>query len=183
MASNSTIEWTEATWNPVTGCTKVSPGCKHCYAERMAGRLKAMGQKNYVNGFTPTVHEHMLELPLRWRRSQRIFVNSMSDLFHPDVPESFIQKVFQIMERGNWHRYQILTKRSERLLELDGFLRCQRHIWMGVSVESERDIHRIEDLRLTRAHPKFLALELVLGPLPKLDLRGIKWVIVGVESG
>ena len=183
MATNSHIEWTEATWNPVTGCTKISPGCAHCYAERMAKRLKAMGQNNYARGFELTLQPQMLELPLRWKRSKRIFVNSMSDMFHADVPIEFIQKAFDVMRRANWHQYQVLTKRSERVRDLDSLLDWQPHIWMGVSVENVRFLHRIDDLRATRAHVKFLSLEPLLGPLPNLDLRGIDWVIVGGESG
>lgn len=131
MASKSSIEWTESTWNPVTGCTKISPGCKHCYAEQMAKRLKAMGQANYVNGFKLAMHESALELPLTWKKPQTIFVNSMSDLFHKDVPVAFILRVFEVMCRANWHRYQILTKRSERLEELNKVLSWAPHIWMG----------------------------------------------------
>lgn len=181
--ATSTIEWTESTWNPVTGCTKISPGCKHCYAHRMALRLQAMGQANYVNGFKVTLQPHMLELPLRWKKPQRIFVNSMSDLFHPSVPEEYIFKVFEVMARADWHQFQVLTKRSDRLLELDHKLPWMSHIWMGVSVENERYAARIDDLRKTRAHIKFLSLEPLLGPLPKLKLRGIDWAIVGGESG
>jgi protein gp37 len=183
MASNSPIEWTEATWNPVTGCTKLSPGCAHCYAERMANRLKAMGQANYARGFELTLQPKMLELPLRWKRAKRIFVNSMSDMFHADVPVEFIQRAFDVMRRANWHQYQVLTKRSERLRSLDLQLAWQPHIWMGVSVENAKFQYRIDDLRATRAHVKFLSLEPLLGPLPNLDLRGIDWVIVGGESG
>lgn len=183
MASNSPIEWTEATWNPVTGCDKVSPGCAHCYAERMAKRLKAMGQTNYARGFELTLQPQMLELPLKWKRSKRIFVNSMSDMFHADVPLEFIQKAFDVMRRANWHQFQMLTKRSDRLLSLDSELDWQPHIWMGVSVESARFLHRIDHLRETCAHVKFLSLEPLLGPLPRLDLRNIDWVIVGGESG
>jgi protein gp37 len=138
MAANSDIEWTDASWNLVTGCDKISPGCKHCYAERLARRLQAMGQANYRNGFRVTLHPHLLELPLGWRKPRRIFVNSMSDLFHEDVPEDFIQQAFAVMLRADWHRYQILTKRSERLRELDARLSWTPHIWMGVSVENER---------------------------------------------
>lgn len=183
MASNSPIEWTGATWNPVTGCDKVSPGCAHCYAERMAKRLQAMGQRNYGKGFELTLQAQMLELPLRWKRSKRIFVNSMSDMFHADVPLEFIQKAFDVMRRANWHQYQILTKRSERLLRLDSQLCWQPHIWMGVSVENARFLHRIDHLRETRAQVKFLSLEPLLGPLANLDLRDIDWVIAGGESG
>jgi protein gp37 len=183
MASNSTIEWTEATWNPVTGCTKISPGCKHCYAERMAKRLKAMGQANYVNGFDLTLQPQALELPLRWKKPQTIFVNSMSDLFHIDVPEDFIFQVFEVMARAYWHRFRILTKRSERLLELSPRLPWQSNIWMGVSVENQKYTERIDHLRKTGAQVKFLSIEPLLGPLRKLKLNKIDWVIVGGESG
>ena len=183
MAGNSHIEWTDATWNPVTGCSKVSPGCKHCYAERMAKRLQAMGQPNYANGFEVTLQPHMLELPLEWTRPRRVFVNSMSDLFHKDVPLSFIKKVFSVMRRANWHQYQLLTKRSERLLEVSPLLTWEPHIWIGVSVENDDYTTRIDDLRKTGADVKFLSLEPLLGPLRKLNLRGIDWVIVGGESG
>lgn len=183
MGTKSSIEWTESTWNPVTGCTKISPGCKHCYAERMALRLRAMGQRNYVNGFDLTLQENALELPLRWKKPQVIFVNSMSDLFHKDVPLDFILRVFDVMNRASWHRYQVLTKRSERLLELSAKLPWQPHIWMGVSVENEDYTFRIDHLRETGAYIKFLSLEPLLGPLSELDLQGIDWVIVGGESG
>jgi protein gp37 len=181
--AQSTIEWTNATWNPVTGCTKISPGCKHCYAERMAHRLQAMGQPNYVNGFKLTLHEHMLERPLAWKRPMLIFVNSMSDLFHPDVPLDFIQQVFAVMGRAAWHRFQVLTKRSERLLALSDQLAWPDNVWMGVSVENEAYRFRIDHLRQTGAQVKFLSLEPLLGALPALDLMGIDWVIVGGESG
>ena len=183
MATNSHIEWTDATWNPVTGCTKISPGCKHCYAERMAKRLRFMGQQNYRNGFKTTLQPQMLDLPLRWKSPKQIFVNSMSDLFHADVPLLYIKDVFNVMRRANWHQYQVLTKRSERLLRLSGELSWQPQIWMGVSVENENYVERIDHLRDTGAHIKFLSLEPLLGPLRRLDLRGIDWVIVGGESG
>lgn len=183
MASGSSIEWTESTWNPVTGCTKISPGCAHCYAERMAVRLQAMGQPNYAHGFDLTLHEKAIDLPLTWKRPQRIFVNSMSDLFHKDVPLTFIQRVFDVMCRANWHEYQILTKRSERLAELAPQLPWRPHIWMGVSVESAKYTYRIDHLRQTPAHVRFLSLEPLLGPLMDLNLDGIHWVIVGGESG
>jgi protein gp37 len=183
MATNSGIEWTDATWNPVTGCSKVSPGCKHCYAERMSRRLQLMGQANYVNGFDVTLHPHMLELPLSWRKPRHIFVNSMSDLFHSGVPVDYIQRIFAVMRRAPWHRYQILTKRSDRLAVLDKILDWHPSIWMGVSVESDSYLHRIDDLRMTQAHIKFLSLEPLLGALTGLDLTGIDWVIVGGESG
>lgn len=183
MSTNSDIEWTKATWNPVTGCTKISPGCKHCYAERMAFRLQAMGQPNYANGFEVTLHDHMLTRPLEWKKPQTIFVNSMSDLFHKDVPIDFIQKVFAVMQQAHWHQFQVLTKRSERLLELSQQLEWMPNIWMGVSVESEKYTFRIDHLRQTGAMVKFLSLEPLLGPLPGLDLTAVDWVIVGGESG
>ena len=183
MATSSPIEWTEATWNPVTGCDKISPGCAHCYAERMAKRLQGMGQRNYAQGFELTLQPHMLDLPLRWKKPRRIFVNSMSDLFHQDVPVAFIQQAFDVMRRADRHEYQVLTKRSERLLELDSTLDWPRHVWMGVSVENLQFVNRIDHLRQTRARVKFLSLEPLLGPLPGLNLEGIDWVIVGGESG
>ncbi len=181
--ARSGIEWTESTWNPLTGCTKISPGCKHCYAERMAKRLKAMGQPNYVNGFKLTMHEHVLEKPLEWKTPQVVFVNSMSDLFHKDVPLEFIQRVFDVMKRAHWHHFQVLTKRSERLAELSPCLEWTDNIWMGVSVETKDYIYRIDDLRKTGAKIRFLSVEPLLGPLPKMNLKGINWVIVGGESG
>ncbi len=181
--STSKIEWTESTWNPLTGCTKISPGCKHCYAERMALRLQAMGQPNYVNGFTLALHEHVLELPLHWKTPQMIFVNSMSDLFHENVPIEFIQKVFQVMSEASWHTFQVLTKRSNQLFELDKQLSWPENVWMGVSVENKDYTFRIDQLRQTHAKTKFLSLEPLLGPLQKLNLSGINWVIVGGESG
>ncbi len=181
--AQSTIEWTESTWNPVTGCTKISPGCKHCYAERMSKRLQAMGQLNYTNGFQLTLQPHMLELPLGWKKPQTIFVNSMSDLFHKDVPLAYIQRVFDVMRRAYWHRFQILTKRSGRLVQLDSNLDWAPNIWMGVSVETEEYEYRIDDLRRIGARIKFLSLEPLLGPLPALNLKGMNWVIVGGESG
>jgi len=183
MGLKSTIEWTESTWNPVTGCTKISQGCKLCYAERMAERLQAMGQANYRKGFQLTLQPQMLELPLRWKRPQRIFVNSMSDLFHEGVPLEYIQSVFDIMCRADWHHFQVLTKRADRLAELDASLKWADNIWMGVSIENSDHVDRINDLRRTRAGVKFLSLEPLLGPLPGLNLRGIDWVIVGGESG
>ncbi len=183
MAQGSGIEWTEATWNPVTGCDKLSPGCKHCYAERMAERLQAMGQENYRNGFELTLQPHMLELPLRWKKPQTIFVNSMSDLFHKDVPLEYIQRVFEVMRRADWHCFQVLTKRADRLAQLAPELQWAPNIWMGVSVESDEYRFRIDELRSTGAKIKFLSLEPLLGPLEDLDLSGIDWVIVGGESG
>lgn len=183
MANNSHIEWTDATWNPVTGCSKISPGCKFCYAERLAHRLQAMGQKNYRNGFDVTLQPHMLEHPLRWRKPRRVFVNSMSDLFHDDLPATYVEQVFDVMQRAFWHQFQVLTKRSERLLELNPVLKWQPQIWMGVSVENEDYLSRIDDLRRTDAEVKFLSIEPLLGRINRLNLRGIDWVIVGGESG
>lgn len=167
----------------MTGCTKISPGCKQCYAERMAKRLQAMGQANYVNGFRLTLHEHMLTAPLAWKRPRTIFVNSMSDLFHKDVPDDFILRVFDVMVRADWHRYQILTKRSDRLAAMSPYITWREHIWMGVSVENVDSLQRIDDLQTTGAHIKFLSLEPLLGPLHNLNLQEIDWVIVGGESG
>jgi protein gp37 len=183
MMRQSRIEWTEATWNPVTGCTKISAGCANCYAEKMARRLQAMAQPNYRDGFRVTCHEHALELPLRWRKPQMIFVNSMSDLFHEDVPEPFIAKVFDVMRRANWHRFQVLTKREQRLRELAGRLPWPPNVMMGVSVENQACVRRIDALRGTPAKTKFLSVEPLLGPVGRLDLREIDWVIVGGESG
>lgn len=183
MAGDSTIEWTEATWNPVTGCTMISPGCAKCYAERMAKRLKAMGVHSYRNGFQLTLQPQTLHVPLNWRKPRTIFVNSMSDLFHEDVPTEYVRRVFEVMNEANWHTYQILTKRSERLLELSPLLDWRDHIWMGVSVENEKYVHRIDHLRKTGAKIKFLSVEPLLGPIPKLNLKKIDWVIVGGESG
>ncbi len=183
MAVGSSIEWTEATWNPVTGCSKVSAGCKNCYAERMANRLKLMGQPNYANGFKVTLHEHMLDLPLTWVKPRTVFVNSMSDLFHQDVPIDFISCVFRVMETAEQHTFQLLTKRSARLCEIAHLLPWPQNVWMGVSVEDERVLNRVYDLVKTPAKTKFLSLEPLLGPLDKLPLGGINWVIVGGESG
>jgi protein gp37 len=183
MANKSTIEWTEATWNPSTGCDALSPGCENCYAERLTRRLKAMGQKKYANGFQLTLHPDTLGLPLRWKRPQRIFVNSMSDLFHHDVPLQFIQRVFATMNGAYWHQFQVLTKRSGRLLAVSDKIDWPSNVWMGVSVESKKYVARIDHLRKTGARTKFLSLEPLLGPLEGLDLNGIDWVIVGGESG
>lgn len=183
MGSKSSIEWTESTWNPVTGCTKISDGCKHCYAERMALRLKAMGQPNYVNGFSVTLHEQMLELPLKWKKPQMIFVNSMSDLFHEDVPAEFIYQVFDIMRQANWHTFQVLTKRAERLQELSPQLPWNDNIWMGVTVENANYVSRIDNLRRTGAKIKFVSFEPLLSEIADMDMRGIDWAIVGGESG
>lgn len=183
MATTSSIEWTEMTWNPVTGCLKVSQGCKHCYAERMAKRLHAMGSQRYANGFRPTLQYDLVDLPRRWKKPRVIFVNSMSDLFQEDVPEDFIRAVFATMEACPQHTFQILTKRSERLRALGSKLPWPSNIWMGVSVEDTRVIHRISDLAAVPAKVRFLSCEPLIGPLESLPLEGIHWVIVGGESG
>jgi len=183
MAHYSEIEWTGSTWNPLTGCRKISAGCLNCYAERMAKRLYAMGSRSYRNGFLPSVHEHLFDLPLKWKASRRIFVNSMSDLFLEDFSDEIIQHLFRVMRRAHWHIFQILTKRSARLLELNSKLIWPPNVWMGVTVESADYTSRIDDLRRTGAGTKFLSLEPLLSALPDLDLTDIDWVIVGGESG
>lgn len=183
MSTNSHIEWTEATWNPVTGCTKISAGCKNCYAERLAGRLQAMGSARYRNGFRITLHEDVIDLPRTWKKPRRIFVNSMSDLFHPNVPLWFIRRVFKTMEECSHHSFQVLTKRSERLHKLAPKLPWPKNVWMGVSVEDSRVLHRVDDLRDVPAKVRFLSCEPLIGSLAGMDLRGIHWVIVGGESG
>jgi protein gp37 len=181
--SKSKIEWTESSWNPVTGCNKISEGCNNCYAERMAKRLQAMGQRNYVNGFEVACHPHMLDVPLRWKKSNMIFVNSMGDIFHEKVPFNFVKQVFDVMCAADQHLYQVLTKRAKRLLELSKMLKWKDQIWMGVTVEKKTLKYRIDYLKKTPANIKFLSLEPLLGPLGKLSLSGIDWVIVGGESG
>jgi len=177
------IEWTEASWNPVTGCTKVSEGCKNCYAERLAHRLRAMGQKNYRNGFELALHQEALCIPLKWKTPQMIFVCSMSDLFHERVPTDFLERVFLTMEKADQHTFQILTKRSHRFAEMSPNLTWTENIWAGVTVENASNLHRIEDLQSSEAKVKFLSLEPLLGPIKELNLGGIDWVIVGGESG
>lgn len=171
------------TWNPVTGCVKVSQGCKNCYAERMARRLHAMGSDRYTNEFAPTLHEDLIDAPRRWKKPRTIFVNSMSDLFQDAVPLSFIRKVFETMAECPQHVFQILTKRGERLAEVAKYLPWPENVWMGVSVEDGRVIDRIHYLRQTPAKVKFLSCEPLIGPLEKLELADINWVIVGGESG
>jgi protein gp37 len=180
---NTKIEWTNITWNPVTGCTKVSPGCKHCYAERMSKRLYSMGVQKYANIFNVTLHESVLNTPFGWKQKHLVFVNSMSDIFHENGPEDFIFKIFEVMNGASWHQYQLLTKRSERLVSMSQTLAWGPNIWMGVSIEDNEYLFRVEHLRQTKARIKFLSLEPLLGPLDKLDLAGIDWVIVGGESG
>ncbi|MBA3960296.1 MAG: phage Gp37/Gp68 family protein [Chthoniobacterales bacterium] len=174
---------TEATWNPVTGCTKISSGCKNCYAERLALRLQAMGNHRYRRGFRVTLHEDVVDLPRTWKKSRRIFVNSMSDLFHPDVPLWFIRRVFKTMEECPQHSFQVLTKRSDRVRKLAAKLPWPKNVWMGVSVEDSRVFDRIDDLREVPAAIRFLSCEPLIGSLAGIDLRGIYWVIVGGESG
>lgn len=183
MGSISKIEWTEVTWNPVTGCYKISQGCKHCYAERMAARLKLMGSARYADGFKPTLHWDLIDQPVRWKRPRTVFVNSMSDLFQEDVPFEFIEAVFATMLATPQHTYQVLTKRSDRLLEFAPRLSWPGNVWMGVSVEDERVLQRVRDLQRVPAAVRFLSCEPLIGPLPRLPLAGIHWCIVGGESG
>lgn len=183
MGEFSSIEWTEATWNPVTGCSKVSPGCAHCYAERLAKRLKAMGVRRYRNGFRVTLHPDVLSLPLRWREPRLIFVNSMSDLFHELVPDEYVAKVFEVMRQASWHKFQLLTKRTKRLVQMRFRLAWPRNVWIGASVESPRYLWRVHDLVRVPAAVRFLSVEPLLAPIPALPLRGVDWVIVGGESG
>lgn len=183
MAGASKIEWTDATWNPVTGCTKISPGCKNCYAERLAKRLQAMGNPRYENRFTVTLHPDLLDQPSRWKRPKMIFVNSMSDLFHESIPDDYILEVFRRMHKAPQHTYQVLTKRPERMLELSGRLPRANNIWLGTSVENADYKSRIGKLRKVQTFVRFLSLEPLLGDLGTLRLGGIHWVIVGGESG
>jgi protein gp37 len=182
MAS-SRIEWTEMTWNPTTGCTKVSAGCKYCYAEVMAKRLQSMGIEKYADGFQLRLHENALDLPYTWKSPKTVFVNSMSDLFHKDVPLAFVKKVFRVMNDNPQHVFQVLTKRSAVLLRYHTELKWTHNIWMGVSVENEKVSSRIDDLRKVNAKVRFLSCEPLIGPLPSMNLTGIDWVIVGGESG
>jgi protein gp37 len=181
--AQSSIEWTEMTWNPTTGCTKISAGCKFCYAEVMSKRLKAMGIDKYKDGFKVRIHPEALNIPYTWKSSKVVFVNSMSDLFHKDIPLDFIKQVFHVMNDNPQHVFQVLTKRADRLFELHKHLKWTHNIWMGVSVEDNRVIERIDFLRKTKAKVKFLSLEPLIGPLPNLNLKKIDWVIVGGESG
>ena len=183
MSTRSAIEWTEVTWNPVTGCTKISPGCKFCYAERLSRRLQAMGVEKYRGGFSVAVHESTLGEPLKWRRPRLVFVNSMSDLFHESVPSAFIEAVFEVMNRASRHTFQVLTKRPRRVVELNRRLHWTPNIWLGTSIESEQWLGRLAALKETGAQTRFLSIEPLLGPLPHLSLVGIDWVIVGGESG
>lgn len=183
MASNTKIEWTESTWNPVTGCSKISSGCKNCYACALAKRLKAMGSSRYVNGFNITLHEDLINTPLTWKKPKHIFVNSMSDLFHEDIPLDFIKRVFETMNKAHWHTFQVLTKRSERLLEVADKLVWTSNIWQGVTVESQQYIYRIEHLKNIPSTVKFISFEPLLSSIHDISIDGINWVIVGGESG
>ena len=183
MGAKSAIEWTDATWNPVTGCTKISPGCKHCYAERLAARLQVMGNRRYQNGFAVTLHPDQITLPLRWRQPRRIFVNSMSDLFHEAIPDEFIYQVFQVMGQAHWHIFQVLTKRAQRLADLAPQLPWPPNVWQGVSVENAHYAWRIAYLQTVPAAIRFLSIEPLLEPITTLPLEGIHWVVVGGESG
>jgi len=181
--AQSSIEWTEMTWNPTTGCTKISAGCKYCYAEVMSMRLQAMGLEKYKDGFQIATHENALDTPYSWSGSKLVFVNSMSDLFHPQIPADFINRVFEVMNNTPQHTYQVLTKRADRLYELNDRLQWTPNIWMGVSVEDQRVTERVDFLRETDAKVKFLSCEPLIGPLDNLNLRNIDWVIAGGESG
>jgi protein gp37 len=183
MGDKSAIEWTDATWNPVTGCSKVSPGCKNCYAERLATRLEAMGNPRYRNGFEVTLHPDQLILPLKWKDPRKIFVNSMSDLFHEAVPDDFIKQAFEVMAKADWHVFQILTKRAERLETIAPSLPWPNNVWQGVSVENSDYAWRVRHLQKVPAAIRFISVEPLLGPIARLPLKGISWVIVGGESG
>jgi len=183
LAQRSTIEWTDATWNPVTGCTRVSPGCKHCYAARMAKRLQAMGVRQYHNGFQVTTHQEILDAPLRWRKPRTVFVNSMSDLFHEAIPLEFVQRTFDVMQRASWHLFQVLTKRPEVAVARAGAPPWPPNVWIGTSVENADYLERIRILRAVPARLRFLSLEPLLGPISELPLADVDWVIGGGESG
>jgi protein gp37 len=183
LARVSAIEWTDATWNPVRGCTKISPGCKHCYAERFAERFRGVVDHPFADGFDLRLVPEKLDEPLRWRRPLRIFVNSMSDLFHDEIPDSYVRAVFDVMARAPWHSFQLLTKRSDRLRELGSKLPWGANVWAGVSVESREYVGRVHDLRTTPAKPRFVSVAPLLGPIPDLPLDAVDWVIVGGESG
>lgn len=181
--AQSSIEWTQMTWNPTTGCNKISAGCKYCYAEVMTRRLMAMGIDKYKDGFKIRTHIDALNIPYTWKKSKIVFVNSMSDLFHPEVPLEFIKEVFAVMNDNPQHIFQVLTKRADRLFEIHNQLNWTKNIWMGVSVEDNRVVERIDFLRQTNAKTKFLSCEPLIGPLENMNLQNIDWVIVGGESG
>lgn len=181
--SKSKIEWTEETWNPITGCTPISEGCLNCYAKKMAKRLQAMGNKKYVNGFLPTFHEDILYDPLKWKKSRMIFLNSMSDIFHENISDEDIEKIFKVMNIAKHHIFQVLTKRSKRMVEISSKLNFTDNIWLGVTVENKNSFYRIEDLKKIKCNIKFLSCEPLLENLENIDLKGINWIIVGGESG
>lgn len=183
MSLNSSIEWTDATWNPVTGCVEVSPGCDHCYARTFAERFRGVTGHPYEQGFDLRLWPSRLEYPLHWRKPRRIFVNSMSDLFHKDVPDEFVRQVFSVMSRASWHNFQVLTKRPQRLARLASTLPWPSHIWIGTSIESDEFVWRADYLRQVPAPIRFISAEPLLGPLPSLQLAGIQWLITGGESG
>lgn len=183
MSSASKIEWTEATWNPIIGCTKVSKGCEHCYAATLAKRLKAMGNPRYTNGFDVTIHRDLFSKPLEWKKSKMIFVNSMSDLFHEVIPDKDILEIFNTMNQATWHTFQILTKRVDRLLALSPEINWTNNIWMGVTVEDRSTIFRCEKLKQSEAHTKFVSAEPLLESISEINLDGIDWIIIGGESG
>ena len=183
MSEQTSIEWTDSTWNPVTGCHKISPGCKNCYAARLAPRLKAMGNPRYANGFEVTLHHDLVELPTKWAKPRKVFVNSMSDLFHAEVPLGFIQAVFSTIVAAEQHTFQVLTKRPEQALELADQLPWPSNLWMGTSVENADYLHRVDTLRRIPAKTRFLSLEPLIGAIPNIDLTNIDWVITGGESG
>ena len=183
MSITSKIEWTESTWNPITGCTKCSAGCEHCYAATLAHRLKAMGNIRYTNGFNVTIHKDLFYRPLGWKKPRMIFVNSMSDLFHPDIPDDVVFKLFEVMNKAYWHTFQILTKRADRLMELSQQFNWTDNIWMGVSIENSAVLDRCEKLKQCGAHIKFVSAEPLLESIATINLKGIDWLIVGGESG
>lgn len=183
MSVSSKIEWTEATWNPITGCTKCSAGCEHCYAATLAKRLKAMGNVRYKNGFDVTIHRDLFSRPLEWKKSKMIFVNSMSDIFHEKISDDDILQLFEVMNKANWHTFQVLTKRPDRLIDLSPKITWTPNIWMGVTVENSRALERVEKLKRCGARIKFVSAEPLLESISHIDLNGIDWLIVGGESG
>ncbi len=183
MSNKSTIEWTDATWNPITGCNPCSIGCDNCYAERLAKRLKAMGNPRYTQGFNVVCHDDLVDLPLKWKKPKMIFVNSMSDIFHEDVPDDFILRLFETMRKAHWHTFQVLTKRPKRLATLQSILKWAPNIWFGVTIESQEYISRAEWLKKSGAHIKFISFEPLLTEIVDFSIKGIDWIIVGGESG
>lgn len=183
MSITSKIEWTESTWNPITGCTKISKGCSNCYAATLSKRLQAMGNIRYKNGFEVTIHEDLFDRPIYWKKSKMIFVNSMSDIFHKDVPDDVIIRLFETMNKASWHTFQVLTKRSERLVELSDKISWTSNIWMGVTIENKESLYRCNDLKKTGAQIKFISAEPLLESIIELNLNEINWLIVGGESG